>query len=309
MSERRRYLSRPRTRVYDCNYNLGERYYKPVVDSLDRKYGGGLSDRLNIVEEPISRSSPFESRPSRSTANNIEDDFESDVVSSIQRLKASRAARQELEDELDALATERNMKKRGAALAAARESILEDDLDSAMLGRKKKGFFQDQLLDTIGVNNKLQKSLAEESIASFKKKAQTAIDEFDEETPQRGLSVIRRGGRNEATLRRGILSGNAVCVRVPRLTKWTALKTGSLTEQLEESVDEKAARARARQSRARLVDLDAEMDALVERGAAREKRIQGLKSLLSETSSGSEETSSNIQVKSRITKAEKKVAF
>lgn len=31
-------LSRPRTRVYGCNYDKGESYYKPMVDHLDRKY-------------------------------------------------------------------------------------------------------------------------------------------------------------------------------------------------------------------------------------------------------------------------------
>lgn len=40
MSERRTLLSRPRTKVYDCNYNIGEGYYKPMMDHLDRKYYG-----------------------------------------------------------------------------------------------------------------------------------------------------------------------------------------------------------------------------------------------------------------------------
>jgi hypothetical protein len=33
-------LSRPRTRVYGCNYDKGESYYKPAIASLDRKYSG-----------------------------------------------------------------------------------------------------------------------------------------------------------------------------------------------------------------------------------------------------------------------------
>lgn len=33
-------LSRPRTRVYDANYNIGESYYKSALDRLDRKYSG-----------------------------------------------------------------------------------------------------------------------------------------------------------------------------------------------------------------------------------------------------------------------------
>lgn len=26
-----------RTRVYDCNYNMGQQYYKSALDELDRK--------------------------------------------------------------------------------------------------------------------------------------------------------------------------------------------------------------------------------------------------------------------------------
>lgn len=45
MSERRTLLSRPRTRVYDCNYNIGEGYYKPMMDHLDRKYYGSSATK------------------------------------------------------------------------------------------------------------------------------------------------------------------------------------------------------------------------------------------------------------------------
>lgn len=33
-------LSRPRTRIYDANYNIGENYYRPALERLDRKYSG-----------------------------------------------------------------------------------------------------------------------------------------------------------------------------------------------------------------------------------------------------------------------------
>lgn len=39
MSSRSIY-GRPRTRVYDANYNIGESYYKSALDRLDRKYSG-----------------------------------------------------------------------------------------------------------------------------------------------------------------------------------------------------------------------------------------------------------------------------
>lgn len=39
MSGRSSALRGPRrTRVYDCNYNMGESYYKPAIENLDRKY-------------------------------------------------------------------------------------------------------------------------------------------------------------------------------------------------------------------------------------------------------------------------------
>jgi hypothetical protein len=37
MASTKRIFSRPRTRVYDSNYNIGEAYYKSALDSLDKK--------------------------------------------------------------------------------------------------------------------------------------------------------------------------------------------------------------------------------------------------------------------------------
>lgn len=58
MSDRRTLLSRPRTRVYDCNYNIGEGYYKPMMDHLDRKYYGASN---SPAAKPASGA--FESSP------------------------------------------------------------------------------------------------------------------------------------------------------------------------------------------------------------------------------------------------------
>lgn len=44
-----RISGRPRrTRVYDCNYNAGESYYKPMVDHLDRKYQPRTAESAHI---------------------------------------------------------------------------------------------------------------------------------------------------------------------------------------------------------------------------------------------------------------------
>uniref|UniRef100_A0A1Y1LIK9 Uncharacterized protein n=1 Tax=Photinus pyralis TaxID=7054 RepID=A0A1Y1LIK9_PHOPY len=40
MSSRRTILSRPRTRLYDSSYNMGENMYRPALDRLNRKYTG-----------------------------------------------------------------------------------------------------------------------------------------------------------------------------------------------------------------------------------------------------------------------------
>lgn len=47
-----------RTRVYDCNYNAGEKYYRPALDNLDRKYYGKWVQSAGIHPEiPIKVSS------------------------------------------------------------------------------------------------------------------------------------------------------------------------------------------------------------------------------------------------------------
>ncbi|XP_039286685.1 virulence factor-related M protein isoform X3 [Nilaparvata lugens] len=320
MSDTRRW-SRPRTRVYDCNYNLGEQYYKPVVDSLDRKYGGGIAERL-AADEPLSRRSPFGAESSgggggggRSSLMEAADE-EFDVGASLQRLKASRAARQELEDELESMSTERMLKKKAATAAAARESLLEGELESALTGgRRRKANYSEQLLDTVGVNGKMHEKLVDE-VSTFRRKAQSAIDDFNEELS--GRTENSRRLVNLARQRADLLGEehSVVTVRVkkvPRLTKWTALNATSMTESLEESAAEKAARARARASKARLADLDAEMEALTERGQQREMRVKGLRSLLAETASSATIESSTTQVSSSsvssASKRERKVNF
>ena len=58
------------------------------------------------------------------------------------------------------------------------------------------------------------------------------------------------------------------------LTKWTALRDSFADEAAE------SAKVRARQSRARLADIESEIEAVAQKGLAREKRISNLKSLI-----------------------------
>lgn len=117
MSEKRTILSRPRTRVYDCNYNIGEKYYKPTLDQLDRKYSTPTSFTTSTFTPPIytsrptlkddddfptlRRPSPFDMesahersrRLSTETRSLEEDLLEDEIANSMRKLKVLRAAK------------------------------------------------------------------------------------------------------------------------------------------------------------------------------------------------------------------------
>lgn len=99
-------LSRPRTRIYDANYNIGQNYYKPTIDRLDRKYSGrpttppraspsipqdiidrhekafhddDLPSARRRAEKLIQDSNIFDSRGARISASAIDDSFDEEV--------------------------------------------------------------------------------------------------------------------------------------------------------------------------------------------------------------------------------------
>lgn len=82
------------------------------------------------------------------------------------------------------------------------------------------------------------------------------------------------------------------------LTKWTAIK----------SDEESAAAQRARVSRARLTDLEDEMNELSERSALREKRAARLRALVAD-SDVSESTVASSKITIRSEKEKKQVTF
>ncbi|KAF6201008.1 hypothetical protein GE061_005455 [Apolygus lucorum] len=49
-----RRLGRPRTKVYDLNYNLGESYYRNALEGLDRKYGKAPAETIEAPKRPMS---------------------------------------------------------------------------------------------------------------------------------------------------------------------------------------------------------------------------------------------------------------
>lgn len=248
-----------RTKVYDCNYNIGERYYKPTLDSLDRKYSGRPESSSSTFDEsPSLRASKLfndiESVKANGTSNRAsllrddEDDFDEEINSTLKRIKAARAQRStEIEDELDNFASRKNE-------------------------MKKRINMSEKLLDSVGINEKSQQSLEDDIF--FKKRTLRSNDDEDD-----------------------------------TFSKWTQIKPASkVLKDAEDSADELAAIARARKSRARLADIDAEMEELAERGVAREKRVAGLKALVADTEEASQvRVSKRVSVKSTTEK--KQVSF
>lgn len=257
MSERRRLLSRPRTKVYDCNYNIGERYYKPTLDNLDRKYSGRSNFSDEPTESPARRAAKlledFDSKATNGTPNRSsvflddEDDVDDDFSATMRRIKSARAARaSSAEDDFDTFTSRRNALK------------------------QKSSNFAEKVLDSVGINDKMQKALEDDVF--FKKKTFRSADD------------------EEGTFKKSV----------------SKLTTQNI---LDDSADELAAISRARKSRARLADLESEMEELAERGLAREKRLAGLRALISENDSNSGgATQEAVRVK-RVVKTEKKVTF
>lgn len=108
-----------RTRMYDCNFNMGQQYYKSALDNLDRKQSGNTSldrllsprPRLNVddvfeedlqkarhrAERAITEDAFFDSRGARIPKSSIkqsgfavEDDIDEEVQASLNRIRASK---------------------------------------------------------------------------------------------------------------------------------------------------------------------------------------------------------------------------
>nr|XP_033324461.1 uncharacterized protein LOC117219416 isoform X2 [Megalopta genalis] len=133
-------LSRPRTRVYGCNYDKGESYYKPMVDHLDRKYSGRPlfpEPRTSLADEIAASRNDIGSRDLAGNRNcfydgmdymydrGYDDDFENDFVVS-----------------------QRRYKERAAAAFA-------DDLADL---RRKRRDMQDRIFDVIDLNAEIEKA-------------------------------------------------------------------------------------------------------------------------------------------------------
>ncbi|CAG9861946.1 unnamed protein product [Phyllotreta striolata] len=263
MASKRTVLSRPRTKLYDANYNIGESYYRPALDRLDRKYSGrplsptrhqsplaeSVAERHARVfaeedlefsrrraEKHITQDNLFDSRGARlsragAALENWNGEINDETANSIRRIRANKKV-----------------------------SIIEDpDLETTTNNIKTFRMLDrsDKLLDSVGINDTITRQLV------------------DKETTQR-RSALKTSYKPDED----------------RLTKWTPLEgargAGSARArrlEIAESMETEtgAAARRARVTKDRLNDLEEEMAAMQEKQAAREARVARLRKLVAET--------------------------
>ncbi|XP_068968927.1 uncharacterized protein [Bombus flavifrons] len=280
-------LSRPRTRVYGCNYDKGESYYKPMVDHLDRKYSSrplfseprtSLADEiaarrgdigthdlsgprntsfgrdLDLELDPSIRASQLP-LPSLTTDNLFPED--EDIVYDSRGQRSRRRFAENFAN--DVVATTQHLKAKLATFG------LEDEVDAVLRKPRRLRQGQDQVDNILSSRKNLQdiKSISEEAETTFKRRSKL-FDETD---------------RLEESK--------------PMLTKWS-----KLINEDESSVSANAAATRAMQTKARLNDLESEMEELAERQAKRERRAAALRALINENMSDTE----NLQEQSVLSK-------
>ncbi|XP_033209275.1 uncharacterized protein LOC117168044 isoform X1 [Belonocnema kinseyi] len=258
-------LSRPRTRVYGCNYDKGESYYKPMMDHLDRKYSGRplfSEPRTSLADEIAARRSDIGTRDlagSRQSAygRDIEPEFEprsrplasinadsffddaDETVFDIRGQRTSRSHRLPLSEDFanEVASTTRNLKSRVASFNLDSSSQGIHSESSAVKSRSEK-----LLLDSA----RSAKSAMEDAESAFRRRPRFLAEEPD--------------------------------IPEERPTRWSKLLDSS--DNLEDiSI---AAANRAKRTKARLNDLETEMEESAERSAQRDRRVAALRALVNE---------------------------
>lgn len=306
MSKSRTLLSRPRTKVYESNYNIGQNYYKSAIDGLDRKYGRGSSEPTSnsgLAALRAALDSPERTERTELPRPTIRDLEDEDIFSELPRRKTNTAA---LLGEFDSIFETRF--KNGAP---RERNVIEDDVEediSASLKRLRASRAARAAAEDL---EEIESNLSTKRGSSIRAK----LDFSDKLIESVGLTGKSRQSLEEDFGKKRILKVTEGASDDGALMKWTAVKSGTgrrhiLDGEEEESSGQIAAAARARKSRARLEDLEAEMQALSERGAAREKRVRDLKALVQENETSSKESlHSAVRVKTSIQSEKKVVSF
>ncbi|CAH0547864.1 unnamed protein product [Brassicogethes aeneus] len=170
-------LSRPRTRVYDANYNIGESYYKSAIDRLDRKYSGrplspakespmaadiaerhaaafadeDLSTSRRRAGKLINEDHVFDSRGGRIGRRTYDDDVDNETSAALRRIRANKKV--SIIDDVDLESTSNNIKT------------------FRMLDRSEK------MLNSVGINENSRRTLDEDIIIKRRAAANSAASE------------------------------------------------------------------------------------------------------------------------------------
>jgi len=169
---------------------------------------------------------------------------------------------------------------RAAKAAAARTASLEKEFESAFNGFASDGKprarlnYTEKLLDTVGLNSKSQEALEDEI---YKKRTKSFFQDAEDVVASAELHANNR--------------------------RSAALKAQLQDAADERSADQLSAAARARKSKARLLDIQNELDGIAERDAARQKRSADLKALFADNEALTESVSTYKK------KSSKKVSF
>lgn len=214
-----------RTRVYDCNYNHGENYYKPTLDSLDRKHNTAPSviDRIAAahghakpeVEDDlfnarrrankvISEDSIFDVRSGKLARPmaHIEDGFDEQVhpiKGSLDRIRANKHY-EDMMDDLDIEDTIKSCKRKARIDFGDKLDSMDDDYLTANTCRRGVKAMQrtENIVHTKSVQPWTSESTHEViSAASHRARAsQSRLDDLETEMFERSAKQAARDKRS-----------------------------------------------------------------------------------------------------------------
>lgn len=250
-------MSRPvtrgtrRTRIYDSNYNAGQNYYKPTLENLDRKYYGRplTTDRFDSPK-PTSFFTP---------SREVKTPFDDLPLSDARRRAERVIAEDSFFDVRGARVPKSSIGQSTADTIREFDDEFKSTLNKIRANKSKVANFSDDLD-------------FEDTVDSFKRRSRAAITDFD-------ATVDDNFGKSASSIKKSSykLTSRKEDVSEPiAVTKWTAVSS---------TTEDSGASARAKATKARLDDLDAEMFERSEKAAAREKRSQALKKFIADIDS------------------------
>ncbi|CAK1588245.1 unnamed protein product [Parnassius mnemosyne] len=223
-----------RTRVYDCNYNKGESYYRPVLDRLDGKVPvasepdrdrirfdveNRIKSALDDIEVPTDEL--FDSRGARAQRGRPlssafeDDDLNDEITESLKRLRASK-----------------------------KTSRLTDDIDfeNSVSNFENRMRISDKILESVGIGQ------------SDVSGARRALQENEERTEKR---IARRLNEDNSLTKWTALKNFDEETAAAQRAKATRARLSNLEDEMTELSEKSAAREkRAARLRALVADTD-----------------------------------------------------